>query len=61
MVDIRGSEEVEVEEDQREVRKKLFATIVECQDTTHGSVRTRCSYSVNIVLSLTMRQKTALY
>lgn len=38
--DIRGADEVEVEEDPREVRDKLFSIIVECQDTTHRSVRT---------------------
>lgn len=36
--DIRGTDKVEVEDDLREVRGKLFATIVEGQDTTHENV-----------------------
>ena len=36
--DIRGADEAEEEEDLREVGDKLFATIVEDQDTTHENV-----------------------
>lgn len=36
--DIRGTNEAKEEEDLVEVEDKLFTTISECQDTTHGNV-----------------------
>lgn len=40
VVDIRVMNEAKAEEDIREVKDKSFDTIVECEDTTRGSVRT---------------------
>eukprot|EP00253_Pinus_taeda_P024141 PITA_24141 len=38
----QGHNEADEEEELLEVEDKLFATIVECQDTKHGSVQARC-------------------
>ena len=52
MVDIRVEDEAEVEEDLWEVRGKLFATIMECKDTTHESVQTLRACRVSTIRSL---------
>jgi len=50
---IRRADEVEEEEDLVEVEGKLFSIIAECQDTTHGSVKSRHTHHADNVHSLT--------
>ena len=61
MEDIRGVDEAKEEKDLVEVRDKLFATIVDYQDTTHRNAWARCAYHVLNVLSLITWWKTSLY
>lgn len=53
MEGIRRADEVEEEEDLVEVEGKLFSIIAECQDTTHGSVKSRHTHHADNVHSLT--------
>lgn len=58
---MRGTYEVEVEEDLVEVGDKSFVTIVEDRDTTQETLRIRCDFHVTIVFSLTTHLKIAQY
>ena len=50
--DIKGTSVAKTEKHLREVKDKLFATILERQDTTHENLRIRHAYHADIVLSL---------
>lgn len=60
MEDIREVDEAKEEEDLVGVVGRSFATIAECQDTMHRSVRIRHARHVNTTLNFTTQSKNVM-